>query len=255
MLEGNHPFQVVWLARRTPRNLSRTRSWTWSSEHGYPSQPQIVFEGNVPADPAENKALARLLARRPADRRRRPWPTPGWAMRWPSRIQRRHLPPAKRQQLVDRGQNEEAALGIFGYGPDRPGGPIAAGQPGRTTFYIFDGSPPARPRPRRWQSLPGVLPGTGATGRGPRIAGRGQRIGRGSRASARIRAGRTCRRFLSSFTECTSCATCARPKTTLASRAGRQNAAESQQAVRHASCAMARPGRIHTIVWCDSTTI
>src|SRR5262249_25198026 len=60
MLEGNNPFQVAWLddAQRDGL-LDRIRDL--AAERG-PSGPEpIVFEGNIPADPARNAALCELL--------------------------------------------------------------------------------------------------------------------------------------------------------------------------------------------------
>jgi hypothetical protein len=63
LLEGNHPFQVAWLPDeqretylRQIAALAERRACDWP--------PAIVFEGNVPSDPARNVHLARLFETR-----------------------------------------------------------------------------------------------------------------------------------------------------------------------------------------------
>jgi hypothetical protein len=59
-VEGNSPFQVVWLGdKERDRVLARVRSRADERPEAYPGP--IVFEGNAPADPAENSPLRTLL--------------------------------------------------------------------------------------------------------------------------------------------------------------------------------------------------
>ncbi len=61
MVEGNHLFQVVWLAdRQRQEYLSEIHQRQLAEE--MPVEPAIVFEGNVPADPLQNEALVGLIA-------------------------------------------------------------------------------------------------------------------------------------------------------------------------------------------------
>ena len=112
LYEGNHPFQVVWLAdEERDRYLHRLRQW--AADRNYHGEPAIVFEGNVPADPAKNPALHGLLA---ADS----WPKPGpAATAWlgsPVAIKEATAAVFVRQggsNLIVVGHNEEEALGIL----------------------------------------------------------------------------------------------------------------------------------------------
>jgi S-DNA-T family DNA segregation ATPase FtsK/SpoIIIE len=65
VVEGNHPFQVVWLedAQRVEL-LGRLRNWM----RGRPllDSPAIVFEGNVAADPVQNPKLLECAVKPPA---------------------------------------------------------------------------------------------------------------------------------------------------------------------------------------------
>ena len=62
-IEGNNPFQIVWLADDTRDALLDRVSQRASAKGWRPAQPQVVFEGNVPADIERNAALANHLDR------------------------------------------------------------------------------------------------------------------------------------------------------------------------------------------------
>jgi energy-coupling factor transporter ATP-binding protein EcfA2 len=59
--EGNHPFQVVWLPD-SERDDYLQRIRQYATERKYQGRPPVVFEGNMPADLAENRSLAEQLA-------------------------------------------------------------------------------------------------------------------------------------------------------------------------------------------------
>jgi hypothetical protein len=62
-IEGNSPFQAVWLSDRTREDyLAKIRTQADQSGHDYPGP--IVFEGNAPADVRENLILKKLVAGR-----------------------------------------------------------------------------------------------------------------------------------------------------------------------------------------------
>jgi hypothetical protein len=62
LIEGNHFFQVVWLGeQRRERYLDRIRTLESTHANGH-TRPQIVFEGNVPAELATNPKLEAALA-------------------------------------------------------------------------------------------------------------------------------------------------------------------------------------------------
>src|SRR5207237_6712296 len=59
-IEGNSPFQAVWLPEDVRDSyLSRVREQADSNNGQYP--PPFVFEGNAPADVADNAPLAAAL--------------------------------------------------------------------------------------------------------------------------------------------------------------------------------------------------
>jgi energy-coupling factor transporter ATP-binding protein EcfA2 len=60
MLEGNNPFQVAWLDD-DQRDGFLERVQTLAVESGRPRSEAIVFEGNIPADPARNAILGELI--------------------------------------------------------------------------------------------------------------------------------------------------------------------------------------------------
>ncbi len=74
LYEGNHPFQIVWLddnhrdaylEQIEKLSAQMTDGQTGVGKKGTgPLGPQIVFEGNVPANPSENPSLKELIASR-----------------------------------------------------------------------------------------------------------------------------------------------------------------------------------------------
>ena len=101
VLEGNSPFQVVWLPDDGPRPLTWTRSAQRADRDRQALPGPIVFEGNAPADVRENAAPAAAArsASPPA-----PPPRAHLARRaqFHQRPDRGRLPPAKRQQPAHR---------------------------------------------------------------------------------------------------------------------------------------------------------
>ncbi len=64
IVAGNEPFQVVWLPDADRQDyLAMIRGQ--SLDGGRTFSPPIVFEGNVPADPGENRALQQVLSAPP----------------------------------------------------------------------------------------------------------------------------------------------------------------------------------------------
>jgi hypothetical protein len=60
LLEGNHPFQIAWLSDEERERLLRQLA-TLARERGFAVKPPVVFEGNVPSDPASNPGLTNRL--------------------------------------------------------------------------------------------------------------------------------------------------------------------------------------------------
>lgn len=62
-VEGNHPFQIAWLDdERRERFLTQVVD----ERHSGDVRPMVVFEGNVPAEPANNAALINTIRKRAA---------------------------------------------------------------------------------------------------------------------------------------------------------------------------------------------
>lgn len=62
LIEGNSPFQIVWLPESVRDNALSTASTAANERLAAPPEPPIVFEGGAPADIRENKPLRRILA-------------------------------------------------------------------------------------------------------------------------------------------------------------------------------------------------
>jgi S-DNA-T family DNA segregation ATPase FtsK/SpoIIIE len=161
LYEGNHPFQVVWLPDdererylREVADLARRRK--------YEGVPAIVFEGNVPADPAENAWLGELLSA-PA------WPVPSAAPRaWLGAAVAIKDPTAAifpRQSganLLLAGHRDDLALGIMAtsvvsLAAQNPPGDAKSDVQG-AAFYVLDGIRPDAPEAGCWKRLAGALP-------------------------------------------------------------------------------------------------
>lgn len=161
LFEGNHPFQVVWLADHEREDyLRRVRELAESRQRV--NTNQIVFEGNQPADPSKNLKLNDLLAA-PA------WPetvrsTQAWlgaavAIKEPT------FAPFVRQtgsNLLLVGHQEEEALGVLAtclVSLAAQHAPLD-GQAERpwSQFYILDGTRPDSPMAGFWNRLASILP-------------------------------------------------------------------------------------------------
>jgi S-DNA-T family DNA segregation ATPase FtsK/SpoIIIE len=144
MIEGNHFFQVVWLPDdRREVFLNRVRALERSSGDGR-HRSQVVFEGNLPADPTRNPLLsAAIAAPEPAGAPKAPlaWVGDAVAIKDPTAAVFRRQSGAN---LLIIGQNDEAALGIattaiLGLSAQFPAinGETAAA----IRFLILDGTP------------------------------------------------------------------------------------------------------------------
>jgi hypothetical protein len=186
LFEGNHPFQIVWLSDDERDDYLRRLSDFTCRQH-VRRPPPIVFEGNVPAEPAENPTLRDDLA----------------AANWPEACTEPHFwlgsavaikgPTAAvfaRQagsNLLLAGQREEASLGVMSTGliglalqhaprgdcpnsrgtsestSDRPqnseNGTVPFADPdARVRFRILDGTRPEAPEIGYWKRVVEALP-------------------------------------------------------------------------------------------------
>jgi len=113
LIEGNNLFQVVWLPDEEREKY--LRQIQEHSEHlGWvPTQPQIVFEGNAPADIDNNGQLAELLGEPSWGEKLRA--VPAWlgepvAIKPPTAARFRHQ---SRSNLLILGQNEETSTAML----------------------------------------------------------------------------------------------------------------------------------------------
>jgi ABC-type multidrug transport system fused ATPase/permease subunit len=137
LVEGNNPFQVVWLSDERREHYLRVIS-DLARAHNRPPVSQIVFEGNLPAVPSKNYLLVSLL-QAPA------WPEPpkadyAWigeaiAIKDPTAAVFR---PQSGANLLIVGQNDEMALGIFAMCVI---GLAAQHDPSGLSFVLLDGCP------------------------------------------------------------------------------------------------------------------
>jgi energy-coupling factor transporter ATP-binding protein EcfA2 len=171
LVEGNSRFQVAWLPddRRDDYlaqvvELARQRNYR-------PPRPQIVFEGNAPAEVEKNRPLHDLLTGSPllpgegpgvrSPRRTLAWLGDPIAIRDP-------IAAAFRRQsgsnLLIVGQNDEAALGMMTVAlislavqlPSPNAGRGAGGE--GVTFYVLDFGAVDAPYAGLWDQLAGILP-------------------------------------------------------------------------------------------------
>ena len=111
-VEGNSPFQVVWLPEEE-RDRLLDEVHTLAVEHGITTEGPIVFEGNAPADVRDNAVLCELLEKAP---KKEPEVGRVW-LGAPNSIKGPTEAVFHRQSgnnLLVVGQREEAALSILG---------------------------------------------------------------------------------------------------------------------------------------------
>jgi hypothetical protein len=162
LVEGNDFFQVCWLDDTTREDyLMKVRELA-EQRHHVPPQPQIVFEGNAPADVSKNHLLNHLL-KAPA------WPAPapvhsGWlgeamAIKDPTAATFR---PQTGSNLLMVGQVEEVALGILTTGlvslaAQYPAAPVSESSTG-PRYYVLDATPADSPRAGWLGRLADIIP-------------------------------------------------------------------------------------------------
>jgi hypothetical protein len=177
LFEGNHPFQVVWLPDYE-REQYLERLADLAAEQQCRLTPPIVFEGNVPADPAKNETLCACLEdTAPAARKLAPraWLGAAVAIKEPAAAVF-HRQGGTNVLMV--GQQEQEALGVFancivslaadllpgggdcgGVIEGKPKGPgQTATASDRPSFYLFDGQRAESPTAGFWTRLSKQLP-------------------------------------------------------------------------------------------------
>jgi hypothetical protein len=140
-LEGNSPFQVVWLPEEVRDSyLAKARARADQQPGLYPGP--IVFEGNAPADVREN-ALLRQVLQAPAIRASstgRMWLGAPNSIKGPTEAAFRNQ---SGNNLLIVGQRDEAILAMFSVGLIA----LAAQYlPGSARFILCDATPPGTPQ-------------------------------------------------------------------------------------------------------------
>jgi S-DNA-T family DNA segregation ATPase FtsK/SpoIIIE len=130
-VEGNSPFQVVWLGDAL-RDQYLARLHQLASERHAEREPPVVFEGNAPADIATNHRLAQLLGRRPTELPAIPtaWLGAPNAIKGPTEV---NFVRQSGNHLLIVGQREEATTSMLGLSLLA----LAAQCPAATAQFVF----------------------------------------------------------------------------------------------------------------------
>jgi energy-coupling factor transporter ATP-binding protein EcfA2 len=167
LVEGNILFQVAWLPDEE-RDHYLEKIQEMAQKNGYvPLQPQIVFEGNVPADITKNRPLHDLLAA-PYSREERELKVPRHVLAWlgePVAIRDPIAAIFRRQSgsnLLIVGRDEELAMGLMIATLVSLAAQLPSPDIGRETkdggFYILDFSAVDAPYADLLNNLASILP-------------------------------------------------------------------------------------------------
>ena len=152
-LEGNSPFQVVWLPDEE-RDRWLDKVHVLAEQHPGAYSTPIVFEGNAPAEIAENELLRAQLAQRPAA----PPPVGRAWLGAPNSIKgptEAVFQPQSGSNLLIVGQRDEAALTMLGLSLLA----FAAQYPaGTARFFLFHTATPGTPDGDYIESLLQAIP-------------------------------------------------------------------------------------------------
>jgi energy-coupling factor transporter ATP-binding protein EcfA2 len=160
LFEGNHPFQIVWLAAGEQEKYLQELHRLGATSAGRWPTP-IVFEGNVAPDPSENTLLRDAIA---APCRPAPHPSPRAWLGAAVSIKDPTAAAFHRQSganLLLVGQQEDLALGVLSTCLVSLGATAetmaADGKPA-IRFYVLDGTRPEAPEAGFWKRLARELP-------------------------------------------------------------------------------------------------
>jgi hypothetical protein len=160
LLAGNHPFQVVWLPESKRIEYLRQID-AKNSEPGRPrprpnERETIIFEGDQPADPADNLQLREVLEQGPAEARtasQKAWLGAAVSIKEPTAASfGRHAG----SNLLVVGAWEESALGVLTNGVLALAAQNAASA--SPHFFVLDGTRPESPEAGTWQRVADALP-------------------------------------------------------------------------------------------------
>jgi len=155
LVEGNSPFQIVWLPEPVREKYLRQVEELAKRENYQPPEPQIVFEGNVPAEIRRNQLLAAVLqagAAMPPPAAPHAWLGEAIAIKDPTAaIFRRQ----SGTHLLMVGQREESALAMQLMALVSLAAQHAADGP---IFYVLDGTPTDSPHKGAFERVAKRLP-------------------------------------------------------------------------------------------------
>ena len=175
LVEGNNPFQVVWLADERREQYLDAHPRAGPTASTVAAEAPVVFEGNAAGRRGQNHAAQSAACANPSP----PSRSAGQGQLrlagrgdGHQRPDRRAVPPAERQQPADRRPAGRDGSGHADDGGHQPGGPDAC-RVESAPFYVVDGRQPTRrrgtgwPRCRRccrgtvrlagWRDAPGLL--------------------------------------------------------------------------------------------------
>lgn len=158
LLEGNHPFQVVWLSDQEREGYLK-QLHQLAAERNIAAPSLTVFEGNEPADPRENRPLTQLLQTpvlaKPSTTPRA-WLGAAVAIKDPTEVVFHRQAGAN---LLIVGQQEELSLGVMANCFIALASAVTSTQSEEQSpsFFVLDGTRPDSPEAGFWQRIAGGL--------------------------------------------------------------------------------------------------
>lgn len=152
LLEGNHPFQVVWLSDHEREGYLK-QLHQLAEQRGISAGSLTVFEGNEPADPRENRQLVQLLQAPPTTPSTAPhaWLGAAVAIKDPTEVIFRRQAGAN---LLIVGQQEELSLGVIANSFIALNAAVANSADGeKPNFFVLDGMRADSPEAGFWPKL------------------------------------------------------------------------------------------------------
>ncbi len=149
LMEGNDPFQVVWLSDERREQLLRELHERAGNRYPVP----LVFEGNASADVAKNRLLSRTLESPLEVKAPAAWLGDPVAIKDPTAVVFR---PAGSANVLMIGQNEEAARGLFTSALVSLASQLLPKR--EPTFAILDGTPDDAEESEFFRKLLGQVP-------------------------------------------------------------------------------------------------
>ena len=165
LLEGNHPFQIVWLPDHEREDYLQ-QIGDLARRRGQAPTQAVIFEGNIPAVPARNQRLQDALECVTVDPSQlsRTWLGSSVAIKDPTSLQ---FIRGGGSNLLLVGQHHKLARGILttaivGLLANRPPNPSVLAPDGSVAeapaFYVFDGTPPGELHAEAWAKFAAHLP-------------------------------------------------------------------------------------------------